>query len=340
MFIHNQKEDIMLPNYIWQLKGNDQSGPNVVILGGTHGDEIAGIDVIRRMLDRIGLLHNPAGIFNREDISGNLFLGFGNIEAIVRGRRAASEDRDLNRSFSGEDLNCTPNPNERIDLKRAREFVPLFRQTDFLFDIHSTSMDSVPFVCFGEMTKRHRSIVALIPVQYIITDPDLIYTKDSGLTELGTTDFFVNTYGGSAWSIRNYGAKQGLVLCYETGQDADLTRVESTIQVLSRVLEHTGIIGENFASIICAKDRMQYQIAEYYEQKIFRIVFCVKAKSKDFSYEQGMNIPWKMVKKGEIIGRYSNGEIVEIPEDGMILFQKAPKKIISGRNLFTIATEV
>ena len=57
-------------------------------------------------------------------------------------------------------------------------------------------------------------------------------------------------------------------------------------------------------------------------------------------YEQGMNIPWKMVKKGEIIGRYSNGEIVEIPEDGMILFQKAPKKIISGRNLFTIATEV
>lgn len=140
----------MLPDFIWQLRGKDQSGPNVVILGGTHGDELTGIELVNRMLKVIGLKDNPAGVYNNEHICGNLFLGFGNPAAIELNSRGASKERDLNRSFSSIDIDRPLHPDDPPDVIRAHELAPLFQKTDYLFDIHATSSPSEPFVCFGE----------------------------------------------------------------------------------------------------------------------------------------------------------------------------------------------
>ena len=79
----------MLPSNVWKIAGDDQDGPNVVVLGGTHGDEITGLELVRRLLRKLGVLNKAAGAYERCGVLGNLFLGFGNIDAILRGTRAA-----------------------------------------------------------------------------------------------------------------------------------------------------------------------------------------------------------------------------------------------------------
>ena len=96
---------MMLPNQVWQLTGKDQSGPNVMVLGGTHGDELTGIELVRHMLSQLGLLNQPSGAFERNDAIGNLFLGFGNPEAILRKTRGASAAR---KNSIGRLLRMTP----------------------------------------------------------------------------------------------------------------------------------------------------------------------------------------------------------------------------------------
>jgi succinylglutamate desuccinylase len=84
-------EIIILPSHIWHLKGSSQSGSNVVVLGGTHGDELEGIEVIRRFLNQLGLLNKPSGVFPTKRVRGNLYIGFGNPKAMLRNTRSASE---------------------------------------------------------------------------------------------------------------------------------------------------------------------------------------------------------------------------------------------------------
>lgn len=85
-------------------------GPTVVVLGGTHGDEISGIEVVRRLLKRLELLDTEPSTVIRSDIVGKLIIGFGNPEAIIRSTQSASTGLDLNRSFARGELHALPFP--------------------------------------------------------------------------------------------------------------------------------------------------------------------------------------------------------------------------------------
>lgn len=323
----------MLPSYIWHFRGVDQDGPNVVVLGGTHGDELTGIELVRRMLKKLGVLQHPAGEYARDDLIGNLFIGFGNPEAILRDTRGAS-DTNLNRSFSSENLSRS---DDNLDLGRARELVPLLGQTDFLFDIHATSSPSEPFVCFERWTSRHEDILELVPVRYVITDPDLKYTKDFGLTELGTTDFYVNTHGGSTWSEEYYGTRQGTAFCYETGQEKDMARMEKAFFTVVELLEYVGVATAPLASLL--RENLK-KPAKPSALKIYAISECVLAEDENFTYVAGMNRGWRQVKRGEKIGEYKDNTPVCIPREGMLVFPKSPEKIVRGKNVFCIAEKI
>ncbi len=123
--------DLPLPPLVWRFVGSNQDGPSVCILGGTHGDEMTGIEVVRRFLRLLGAVDHPAGVFERSDVCGNLFVGFGNPEAILRRARGASQGRDLNRCFLPEEVNEQASASDSLDQKRAKELAPLFAQLDF-----------------------------------------------------------------------------------------------------------------------------------------------------------------------------------------------------------------
>ena len=331
---------ITLPNHFYHLRGKDQSGPTVLLMGGTHGDELTGIGLVQRALKSLGIDVDPlqaiSMVIDREDIKGNLILGFGNPAAIKLKKRGASEIRDLNRSFQERDL--IGEGQECVDIQRAREIAPFLESVDYLFDIHATSSPTPAFVCFGKDDELHHDLYRYIPVEYILTDPDnFLVFEEKNVDYLATTDNYVDTKGGSEWGIRTFGEKRGVAICYETGQEEDMEQVEPTLQTVLQLLLHVGVITEDFCKAIGvepAKHPVQ-------TQGVYALGKPVVATEKAFVYEPGMNKGWQQVKKGQIVGRYvESGIEVRVPESGMLLFPKKIEKIKVGRKIFNIARRI
>lgn len=329
----------MLPSHVWHVKGVNQDGPNVVILGGTHGNERTGVELVRRMMRVLGIPEEPAsGPFERDDVVGNLFLGFGNPEAIRANTRAADTTRnqDLNRSFVPA-LLARPSTEDFADLARARELIPLFEETDLLLDIHATSEESPPFVCFAYEAPGHRDLCHRIPTSYVVMDNKHVLGEDQpGVYKTSTTDSYVIEHGGSAWSVKRFGKKQALALCYETGQQVDFTRVDPVLSVVLRLLIEFGSVTPAFAKAIGLVPSTAMSDPVYYDLK--KIVI---AKYEDFDYAPGMCEYWKSVRAGDIVGTYrESGDIERAPCDGVLVFVKAKAEIKVGKNLFFVACPV
>lgn len=321
-----------LPAQIHPFHGSSADGPNVVVLGGTHGDEITGVKVIERLCSVLGVAPDDFGEHTHPLVSGNLFLGFGNPQAIALGKRGVS-NRDLNRCFVPEHLDDETNPDyQTADFQRARELRPLFEQTDFLFDLHGTSGPSVPFVCFGKETPEHQRFHRLVPVRYILTDPSnpSVLGVPYHLPVLGTTDYYVNTFGGGT-------GQHGIALCYETGQMTDLSKVEEVFSTTLQLLIEAGVFSQEFF-----EKQGLAEISNAPKQEVFRLVECVTSKDKEFEYSEGMLRGWQLVTQGQELGRYPKLGLVEkIPCDGLLLFPKPSKNIrFIGDSLYYIAEKI
>ncbi len=99
-------------------------GPVVCLTGGVHGDEVIGIEIVRRVLERV----QPAGL--RGTVIG---VPIANVPAFRRGSRYLPDRRDLNRYF----------PGSRDGSLASRVAHALFdnvvRHCDALLDFHSGS---------------------------------------------------------------------------------------------------------------------------------------------------------------------------------------------------------
>lgn len=98
----------------------------VAIIGGTHGNELTGIYVVKKFQQFSDLLH-------RDSFECMTLLA--NPQAIAANQRYI--DRDLNRSFANEDL---INP-ELIgyEEKRAKEIASKLKNVDLIIDLHSST---------------------------------------------------------------------------------------------------------------------------------------------------------------------------------------------------------
>jgi succinylglutamate desuccinylase len=99
----------------------------VAIVGGTHGNELTGIYLVKKFLQNPELLH-------RESLECTTFIA--NPEAVTKNQRYI--DRDLNRCFDREDLaNLELSNYEEI---RAKEIATqIGSNTDLIIDLHSTT---------------------------------------------------------------------------------------------------------------------------------------------------------------------------------------------------------
>lgn len=329
---------MQLPPEIWHVKGTNQDGPNVVLLGGTHGDERTGIVLVQRIMQSLGLPEQPpAEPVERDDVVGNLFIGFGNPEAIARNTRYADQDekRDLNRCFASV-LLARPPIEDFADLARARALVPLFKQTDLLLDIHATTVPSPPFVCFAFEAPGHRALCRHIPTTHVVMDKNLVLANDQlGVKETATTDFYVLTHGGSPWSVKRFGEKRGLALCYETGQQVDFSRVEPVLSVVLRLLIEFGSVTPVFAGAVSRLPSVHTS-----DPLFCNLEKLVPAKRAKFTYAPGMLEPWKELRAGDLVGTYSDGEEERAPCDGVLVFPRATDKIVVGKSLYFVACPV
>lgn len=150
-----------LPRCLGVVDGN-RSGPTIVIVGGLHGNEPAGLFAAWDVLDALD---------ERREVLRGRVVGFsGNRAALVRGVRFAS--RDLNRGWDTANLErligspwSALEHEDREQRELCEAFLTLERESSALafFDLHTTSGPTPPFVCF-EDTLDNRLLAAALPV--------------------------------------------------------------------------------------------------------------------------------------------------------------------------------
>ena len=193
-----------LPSHIYHFSG-DIPGPCVVVMGGVHGNEKIGVQIIEAL---------KLELFN-EKICGEIYLIIGNPKAVTENKRFI--DLDLNRLF-GDDFS-----NSNYEEKRAFEIAEFLAKADFLLDIHSTIKKSIPFVYCGN-TQKHFSLAKILATKYIVS-PSLALKK----TGFGAcADNFVDRHGGVG-------------LTYECGWSEDNSMFDKAFSKTKQFLKTLGV---------------------------------------------------------------------------------------------------
>ncbi len=288
-----------LSSGIWEVSGT-RPGPRLVILGGVHGDEKTGIEVIKK-------LH---ALFKegKERLSkGTLVLILGNEEAIRMNKRGTSPDHNLNRMFT--ELHLLGPVLDFYESFRAHELAPLLQSADISIDIHSTSVPSRPFLPCA-FTPRHENVYRWFDADLVLTDPDYILGG-----ERSTTDEYVDSCGGTG-------------ICFETGFAGDTGRMTAVLESILCILADHGMISRS-------STREPPEPA----YKVYRLIKKILLTEEGFHYAKTFPKPFQEVKQGEIIGYHGKRpEIAQ--EEGVIAFPKAAEQWHTGHDLFFLARRI
>ncbi len=161
------------------------AGPTLVVVGGLHGNEPAGVAAGQAVAARIG---EKAG-----RLRGDVVLLAGNTRALVASRRYV--DTDLNRHWTPKRLEVlesgtggdevSEDHDQRELHAEFEEAVRRARGQMFVVDLHSTSGRGAPFVTLGD-TLRNRAFAMAFPVTIILgIEEQLDGTMLSALNEQG-----------------------------------------------------------------------------------------------------------------------------------------------------------
>lgn len=140
-------------------------GPMLIIVGGVHGNEPAGVRAAEKVLARLAA--------ERVELIGDLVALTGNLRALRLGRRY--QVRDLNRQWSMRALSAAgtgaTDDAEELEQRELRaaldEAIASARGPLFFIDLHTTSAAGLPFAMVGD-TLRHRAFARHFPLPLIL----------------------------------------------------------------------------------------------------------------------------------------------------------------------------
>lgn len=144
-------------------------GPNIVFFGGIHGNEPAGIHALKIVADSLNKL-NP-------DFKGTFIALAGNMQALEQNQRYIG--KDLNRIWFPNTLipknerSIVPEYNEKIGILNELIRIVDNGKPTFLFDLHTTSSHSMPFISISD-TLKNRRIIRNIPVNLVLGLEELL----------------------------------------------------------------------------------------------------------------------------------------------------------------------
>ena len=179
-------------------------GPSAMILGGIHGDEVSGVNIVKELM-----LHKPP------IQKGKLLLMYGNLNAIRLGQRQT--DENLNRMFLS-DSEYSADQMSSYEYSRSMEIKHYLDHVDILLDIHSVKdPNGTPFIiCESNGGK----IAQYFPLPIRCSGFDTAHP--------GGTDGYMN-------SIKKTG------ICIETGYHNDPLSFERGMQCVLIFLKAIGL---------------------------------------------------------------------------------------------------
>ena len=223
----------------------DEAGETLIVFGGLHGNEAAGVAA----LDRIAASMNAAA----PKIFGRVYLIAGNTRALVEGVRFL--DRDLNRHWTPENIvrnqaatTSEPCFSEDIEQRELmailRNIISTARNEVYAIDLHSTSADGVPFATVGD-TMRNRRFAQKFPITILLGIEEqlegtlLEYLNNIGVVTLGFE-------GGQHFAENTVDTHEALVrlALHETGivRETDDKAVKNYAQHLRNVTQCRRIV--------------------------------------------------------------------------------------------------
>ena len=288
-------------------------GKRVLILGAVHGNELAGMHGIRRVIAEIESSE-------LEIANGSVtFVPISNPMAYALKRRVG--DRNLNRKFTPTDA-----PTEFED-HIANWLCPLMAKHQVLLDLHSFQAQGQAFVMVGP----ENNLGALEPTTHGDTERD--WALRLGVTR--AVDGWLSTYAigvedrrarsinlqPSAGKRHDLDAKYGvgtteymrstggIALTLECGQHQDPHGREVAYRAIRNTLAYYGLTGDAMPPLATAAEGLR--IAQVIDKFDAADTFSRAWQSFD------------LLKAGDVIGTRANGEALTAPKDGRILFPNA-----------------
>ena len=270
-----------LQRNIGVFKGN-KPGPNLIFFGGIHGNELSGIYALQHVLDD---LHQT-----KPNFKGSIYAIAGNLKAIEAEKRFIG--KDLNRIWfpntliPKEERTKVSEYNEKIEILNKLIEVLSNDQPTFLFDLHTTSSHSMPFISISD-TLKNRKIIKNIPVQLVL-----------GLEELLDGPMF------------SFFSELGLpAILFEAGHHDAISSYENNVAFIWMIL----------AELKCVKKRSIPDYHKFVEtlkknspggNKTFEIKHRHLIKDQEhFKMKEGF-VNFQKVEKGETIAHNKNGKIL------------------------------
>lgn len=282
---------------IWKITG-DVPGASIAILGGTHGNERTGVEVVRRLhADFASGVHTVA--------AGTVYLVLGNIEAIALNQRSTEEgggstggSHDLNRMF--EKARFDREPDGTYEDRRAREMASLvLNNVEYSIDLHSVNKPSVPFLPCAT-SPRHERMYRWFDTDLVVDDPTFMLGGKPV-----TTDEYLNTRGGAG-------------ICFETGFSSDISRVDDVYASVMNVLRDLGNVQDGKA------------LPTPKQQTVYVITDKIVIDERGFAFTPGMGASsFQPVHMGDVIGTQGDDPYIAQYE-GVLIFPEREEMFAPG----------
>lgn len=287
-------------------------GPTLIILGGIHGNEPAGVIAADRVLPRIQELQSV--------LRGEVLLLRGNTRALEQSVRYI--DADLNRQWTADNVRkansdgpCPEEMSERLEqgelLTVLNKVVSRATGNVYFLDLHTTSAHGEPFATVGD-TLRNRRFAMTFPVTIVL-----------GLEEQieGTLLEYLNNLGA-------------ITMGMEAGQHEAITSIDNHEAVILNAMAATG-------NLRCEDlpELARYQWRLKGASGGLRVVEVRHRHSivpeDHFKMEPGFK-NFQSVRRGQVLARDRTGEI-KARETGLILL---PLYQALGNDGFFLGREV
>ncbi len=290
-----------------------QSGKRVLITGAVHGNELAGMHGIRRVITEIesGQLQIVCGVVT--------FVPITNPMAYAMRRRVG--DRNLNRN-----LQPTDTPTEFED-HIANWLCPLMAQHEALLDLHSFQAQGQAFVMVGPESNSG----SLEPTIHGDTERDWalrlgvnravdgwLGTYAAGVQERRARAATLDPTAGKRHDLdAKYGvgtteymrSTGGMALTLECGQHEDPNGTEVAYRAIRNTLALFGVTDDAKPSLAANPEGLH--IAQVIDKFDAADTFSRAWQSFD------------LLEAGDVIGTRANGESLTAPKNGCILFPNA-----------------
>ena len=134
-------------------------GPTLLVLGGVHGDEINGVEIVRRSI--------ASGMYNQLDKGNVIAIPLLNIYGFINFSRDTPDGKDVNRSFPG---NMSGSLSSRVARTLTKKIMPL---VDLGVDYHTGggSRYNYPQIRYEKTNKKAFDLAKDFGAPYMINKP-------------------------------------------------------------------------------------------------------------------------------------------------------------------------